>query len=333
MSEYVGKQQLLAELEDQLRSVLTVTDLEKTQSVMLQLLNNYDVERRAGVEDPVVASRDFVQMFVDAKITEGRTRNTIARYTYILNRFFHDANVTAQETTAFHIRNYFLQEKKRGISDSTIGGYRDVFRSFFGWLFNEELIRKNPCANIGVVKEEKKVRKIFNPVEIQAMIEKSKNLRDKCIILVLLNTGCRVSELCGMDVKDVDVENREVIVHGKGRKERTIYFDTVTAWNLRRYLKFYKKQADEPLFPHRKNNERLTASGVRVMLKGIEKRSKVEDVHPHRFRRTFATNMIDRGMPIQEVAALMGHEKIDTTMEYVYQSKDRVKKSYEHYSA
>lgn len=333
MSAYVAKQELIAEMEEKMRDVLTIPQMETMQSTLLNVLASYDVERNTNREDAVKSSQDLLQMFIDAKMTEGRTQKTIARYTYILNRFFNDANVSAQETTPYHIRNYFLQEKKRGISDSTIGGYRDVFKSFFGWLFNEELIRRNPCANIGVVKEEKKVRKIFNPVEIQAMIEKCKILRDKCIILMLLSTGCRISELCGMDVKDVDIMNREVIVHGKGRKERTVYFDTVTAWNLQRYIKHYKKQPDEPLFPHKKDKERLTAHGIRMMLKGIERRSKVEDVHPHRFRRTFATNMIDKGMPIQEVAVLMGHEKIDTTMEYVYQSKDRVKKSYEHYSA
>lgn len=331
MAEYVAKQELIAEMEQKMRDVLTITQMETLQSTLLSVLVGYDVERNTNREDAVKSSQDMLQMFLDAKTTEGRTHRTMARYVYILNRFFNEANITAKETTVYHIRNYFLKEKNRGISDSTIAGYRDIFNSFFGWLFNEGLIQRNPCRNIGTVKTEKKVRKPFSAVEIQQICEACGNKRDKAIIMVLLNTGCRISEVCGMNTEDINTKDREIVVYGKGRKERTVYFDQVTAWVLNDYIKNSKEES-EPLFCGKRGN-RITPGGVRAMLDTLEGKCGVTNIHPHRFRRTFATNMINRGMPIQEVAALMGHDKIETTMKYIYQSKERTKNSYEHYSA
>ena len=329
MGNYVDKQQFINELSDALKSVLTVTEMDKVQSALLSVLSGYDVTRSSN-KDAVAASSDYLQMYIDAKTIEGRTPKTIARYQYILNQFFNRENVTAQETTVFHIRDYFMKEKSRGISDSTISGYRDVFNSFFGWLFAEGMIPKNPCANIGTIKQEKKVRKPFSSIEIQKMLDSCDTLRDKAIIMFLLNTGCRISELCNVNIEDVDLTRRECIVYGKGRKERTIFFDEVTAWVLSEHMKTIS--INGALF-NGKGTVRLHPGGVRKMLKSIESKSGVENVHPHRFRRTFATNVINHGMAIQDVAAILGHEKLDTTMRYIYQSKERTKNAYEAHTA
>ena len=330
MANYVDKQQFISELSDALKSVLTVTEMEQMQSVLLGVLSGYEVERNAENRDTVADSADFLQMYIDAKTIEGRTAKTIARYQFILNTFFRSENVTAQGTTVYHIRDYFMKEKKRGIADSTIAGVRDVLNSFYGWLFNEGLIPKNPCANVGAIRQEKKVRKPFSSVEIQKIIDGCKRLRDKAIVLFLLNTGCRISELSGINVEDIDLKNRECIVYGKGRKERTIFFDEVTAWVLAEYIE--TQNVTGALF-YGKGTERLSPNGIRRMLKEIEEKTGVENVHPHRFRRTFATSVINHGMAIQDVAAILGHEKIDTTMKYVYQSKERTRTAYETHTA
>lgn len=329
VANYVDKQQFLVDLTDAFKSVLTVTEMEKVQSALLGVLPGYEITR-ISKEDTVAASADYLQMYIDAKTIEGRTPKTIARYQYIMNQFFNKENVTAQETTVFHIRDYFMREKNRGISDSTIAGYRDVFNSFFGWLFAEGMIPKNPCANIGTIKQEKKVRKPFSSIEIQKMLDACDTLRDKAIIMFLLNTGCRISELCGVNAEDVDLHRRECVVYGKGRKERTIFFDEVTAWVLAEHME--REHIDGALF-FGKGTKRLHAGGVRKMLKNIGAKSGVENVHPHRFRRTFATNVINHGMAIQDVAAILGHEKLDTTMRYIYQSKERTKNAYEQHTA
>ena len=329
MANYVDKQQFISELSDALKSVLTVTEMDKVQSALLSVLSGYNVTR-SNNKDAAAASSDYLQMYIDAKTIEGRTPKTIARYQYILNQFFNRENVTAQEATVFHIRDYFMKEKSRGISDSTISGYRDVFNSFFGWLFAEGMIPKNPCANIGTIKQEKKVRKPFSSIEIQKMLDSCDTLRDKAIIMFLLNTGCRISELCNVNIDDVDLTRRECIVYGKGRKERTIFFDEVTAWVLSEHMKTIS--INGALF-NGKGTVRLHPGGVRKMLKSIESKSGVENVHPHRFRRTFATNVINHGMAIQDVAAILGHEKLDTTMRYIYQSKERTKNAYEAHTA
>lgn len=330
MANYIDKQQFLSELSDALKSVLTVTDLEQTQSVLLNILSQYEIERHSNNIDAVAKSADYLQMFMDAKAIEGRSNKTLARYQYILNTFFRVENIAAQDATVFHIRDYFMKEKKRGIADSTIAGIRDVLNSFCGWLFNEGQIPKNPCANVGAIRQEKKVRKPYTTVEIQKIVDGCKCLRDKAIVLFLLNTGCRISELSGINVEDLDLKNRECVVYGKGRKERTIFFDEVTAWVLTEYIE--KQHVTGALFSG-KRHERLQPNGIRCMLKDIEARTGVENVHPHRFRRTFATSVINHGMAIQDVATILGHENLDTTMKYVYQSKERTRNAYEAHTA
>lgn len=331
MASYVDKQLFISDLSDAFKSILTVTDMEKMHSALLEVLSHYDIDRRNDDIDAVKASEDCLQIFIDAKMIEGRTEKTLARYKYILNQFFNTENVTPLETTVYHVRDYFMREKKRGIADSTVSGYRDILNSFFGWLTDEGMIAKNPCANIGAIKQEKKVRKPFTNVEIQKIIKNCPDVRGKAIVMFLLHTGCRISELCSIDVEDVDLRKRECIVYGKGRKERTIFFDEVTEWCLEKYIK--DMSVNEGALFKNSRGERLTADGIRWILKNVEWLSGVANIHPHRFRRTFATNAINNGMSVQDVAAILGHERLDTTMKYVYQSKERTKMAYEQHAS
>lgn len=331
MAGYAQSQQFLSEVEETLKTIITVSEYEKVQSAMLSVISCYSVERIANSEDSVKKSQNLLKMFIDAKAVEGRSPKTTERYRYILTRFFKYEKVSAQDTTVYHIRDYFMNEKERGISDSTLASIRDVFNSFFGWLYKEGLISKNPCANVGTVKQEKKVRKPFSQVDLQKLLNSCNYIRDKAMVLFLLNTGCRVSEICGLTIENVDLIKRECVVYGKGKKERTVYFDDVTAYVLEQYLASrHFSSPSSPLFLSL-SKRFFTPGGVRAMLSRIEKLSGVENVHPHRFRRTFATNMIDRGMPIQEVAVILGHDRIDTTMKYVYQSRERTKSAYDRY--
>lgn len=323
------KQMLIQMLEDNLKSKLPATDIDIVRNTMMEVLPRFDVEQTECNNRQ--KTNDIMQMFCDAKEIEGRSRNTIARYTYILNRFFSVENVDATDVMVFHIRDFFMKEKRRGISDRTIAGYRDVFSSFFGWLFNEGIIQKNPCLNVGTIKCRKEIRKPYTDVDIERMKEACNSQRDKAIIAFLLSTGCRISEVCALNISDIDFQRSECTVLGKGNKERTVFINDVASMLLQRYLND-RDDLSEALFIG-KGSERLHPGGIRKMLKGIEDKSGVENVHPHRFRRTLATNLINRGMPIQDVAHVLGHDRVDTTMTYIYMDGGKVKSEYKKYSA
>lgn len=322
-----SKQMLLNELEERLSDKLSARDLQAFVTDTSSLLARYEVEFKAQESH---ASEDYLKAFLDAKQIEGRSQKTLERYRYILKKLLVETGVPLPEITTYHIRSYLIREKSRGIGDKTIEGTRTVFSSFFGWLWKEGLIERNPCANIGAIKCTKKIRHPYSDVEIEKLKESCDTLRDRAIISFLLSTGCRISEMCGLNRDDVDFESLECQVLGKGNKERTVYIDNVTAMLLKRYL---KSRADfvQALFIG-KGSERMTPGGVRARLKTIAERAGVENVHPHRFRRTLATNLINHGMQIQEVASILGHDKIDTTMTYVYIEKNNVKNAYRRYA-
>ena len=327
------KHLLIDSVVTKLRSKLTAADSDTVRSVLLEVLSGYDVTKKDNMENPVLASQDLLEMYLDAKAIEGRSQKTIARYRYILNQFFHYENVSAIEVTVFHIRDYFSKEKRRGIADSTIAGKRDVFNSFYGWLFNEGIIQKNPCKNIGSVHVEKKVRLPFTAAEVDRLRGACKTVRNRAIVEFLRSTGCRVSEMCELDRSNVDYQNGECIVRGKGNKQRTVFVDDVALMWLRKYVSEENEECKSPALFVGKGGKRLQKGGVELMLKNLGKECGVSNVHPHRFRRTLATNLINRGMAIQQVAAVLGHDMIETTMTYVYQSKEGIKNEYKKYTA
>lgn len=322
-----SKQMLLNALEEMLSDKLTAKDLRAFMQSASASLSEYEVEYK---KQDGRAAEDYLKAFIDAKQIEGRSQKTLDRYSYILRKLFRSAGVPLPEITTYHLRSYLMDMKTRGLGDKTIEGERTVFSSFFGWIWKEGLIERNPCANIGAIKCAKKIRQPYSDVEIEQLKEHCSNLRDKALISFLLSTGCRISEACGLNRDDIDFENLECQVLGKGNKERTVYIDNVTAMVLKRYL---KSRTDViPALFIGKGTDRMTPGGVRFAFKRIAEEAGVENVHPHRFRRTLATNLINHGMPIQEVASILGHDKLDTTMKYVYIEKSNVKNAYRKYA-
>lgn len=323
------KQTLLRDIEKSLGSVVTVDTLTTIMKILSEHLSVYDVEQ-TGDQFNDVETEELLGVYLDAKRIEGRSDKTIERYRYIIQRVFDAVNVPVRKISVFHLRKYFSDEKARGISDRTMDGTRQVLSAFFGWLLKEGLLENDPTVNLGSIKSIKKVRKPFSQSEIERMKEACENDRDKAIIATLMSTGCRISEICNLNRDSVDFFKMEILVLGKGNKERKVYIDEVASMLLKRYLKS-RNDEGTALFTG-KGSERLQPGGVRAMLKRVEAASGVENVHPHRFRRTLATNLIHHGMPIQEVAAILGHDKIDTTMQYVYINDTDVKHSYRKYA-
>ena len=323
------KNLMVKSLESQLADVLTMVQMSRVLQAVGEELTKYELVRTA---DEDYGSTDLLQAFLDAKKVEGRSEKTLERYKYLLQRLLDDVKVPIGRINVHHLRGYLSKEKERGIGDSTLEGFREVYSAFFGWLYKESLIQSNPCSNLGAIKVPKKVRLPYSDVDLQYIAEGCSSDRDKALMYFLHATGCRVSEVCALDRAAVDLTARECKVHGKGDKERTVYFDAVTAMMLKRYLD--SREDDNPaLFISQKRKQRLDGNAVRFILKGIESRSggSLTNVHPHRFRRTLATDLIDSGMPIQDVAAILGHEKLDTTMKYVYLSNENIRSAYQRY--
>lgn len=321
-----AKIMLLKNIETQLSTKATSADMSNILSVVADQLASFEVvqvEQNANTDD-------LLNAYISAMKVQGRSEKTINRYIYLINRAMKQIKTSTRDVTVYHLRQYLANEKERGISDSTLEGIRQVFSAYFNWLYRERLIDTNPTANLGPIKCTKKIKLIYSEVDVERMKFCCKTIRDRALLSFLLSTGCRISEVTQLNREDVDLINLECNVLGKGNKERTVYLDAVTGMLLRDYLN--QRQDLKPALFIGKGTDRISPSGVRQMLRKLENLSAVEHVHPHKFRRTLATNLIRHGMPIQEVAAILGHDKLDTTMQYVVLDKTDVKNSYRKYA-
>lgn len=317
-----AKAVLLRSIETRLSQVITAANLPTVLSAISDEMAGYDIEGRANGEH----NDDLLDAFIAALNVQGRSDKTIERYRYLIVKMRKAVRTETRNITVHHLRRYLMHEKARGLSDSTLEGMRQVYSAYFNWLQRERLIDTNPTANLGVIKCAKKIKQIYSEVDVERMKFACKSVRDRAIICFLMSTGCRISEMTQLDRDSVDLDKLECTVLGKGNKERTVYLDAVAGMLLREYLK-QRTDALPALFIG-KGTKRLSPHGVRRMLTVLAGTAKVDHVHPHKFRRTLATNLIRHGMPIQEVAAILGHDKLDTTMEYVVLDKEDLKNNY-----
>lgn len=321
------KNALINEVASMLSTDFSADQSRKVVQKLTIALEKYDVSTKC-TEIAVVdtESEMLLKKFLATKHVEGRSAKTIQRYQYILTRYYQASNIPFVETDVYALRLYLAQLETQGCNDNTINGIRSIFCSFFGWLFNEGFIDKNPTANLGAVKCKKVVRKPFSNTELELIKNNCETLRDRAIVEFLLSTGCRISEVTALNVSDINFATQECTVLGKGNRERVVFLNDVCVLHLKRYLN--SRDTDNDILFVGKGNIRLENGGVRAMLKRIEETSGVENIHPHRFRRTLATSLIDRGMVIQDVAAILGHANINTTMTYIYTKKENVRSSF-----
>lgn len=321
-----AKALLLKNLEQQLSTTITAYDMSKVLSAVADQLSDYAVSYTAKEEQV----DDLLDAYTAAMRIQSRSEKTIERYRYLIGKMAKEVNVPTRSITVYHLRQYLAQEKARGLSDRTLEGTREVLNAYFNWLYREKLIDTNPVANLGAIKCAKKIKTTYSEIDVEKMKFSCKTLRDRAIVSFLLSTGCRISEMTRLNRDDVDLANLEVTVLGKGNKERTVFLDSVTGMLIRDYLA--QRTDDSPALFISKRKSRFTAQGVRAMMTVLAGKSTVNHVHPHKFRRTLATNLIRHGMPIQEVAAILGHDKLETTMQYVVLDKTDVKNSYRKYA-
>ena len=322
-----AKMSFITQMRKALADTLTVEQMEKMVSAGMSVLDRFVMHEIATGED---GPDDLLESYVAAMQVEGRSQKTIDRYVYMIGKLMAFANVPTRRISVYHIRAFISAEKERGIQDSTLEGHREIFTAYFNWLQRESLIEKNPTVNLGVIKVAKKEKKTYTERELERLNMCCRKARDRAILHFLRSTGCRISEMTGLNRDEVNLEALECVVHGKGNKERTVYMDEVAAMLLADYLE-ERKDENPALFVSRLG-KRIQPGGVREMLNVLAEKAGVEHVHPHKFRRTLATGLTRHGMPIQEVARILGHEKLDTTMKYVMLNNDDVKASYRRFA-
>lgn len=255
--------------------------------------------------------------FLVSKALEGKSPETVNRYRYELNRLLSYVNKSVSDILPGDISGYMRMYKKiRQVSNQTLKNVRTVYSSFFTWLRDRGRIRKNPMMLVEDVKVESVIRKPYSDEDREKMFRACTTLRDKAMLEFLYSTAVRVSELARLDRKDIRFGTKDIIVYGKGAKERRVYLNDRTNMYMREYLQ--SRTDDNPaLFvgvriPH----SRMTKAGIEDAIRRIGRRAGVEKAHPHRFRRTALTNALNRGMPLQEAMLIAGHAKPETTMRY-----------------
>ena len=311
------------------------------KQAMLQYLNNQQMEQLHRVlvrtlddnsDSANDEERDFLAVYIAAKRVEGCSDKTLHYYEASITNALNSIQKPVRQITTDDLRLYLdTYQQRNNAGKVTIDNIRRVLSSFFSWLEDEDYILKSPVRRIHKVKTGKTVKETYSDESLEIMRDHAENIRDLAIIDLLASTGMRVGELVQLNRDDIDFENRECIVFGKGDKERKVYFDARAKIHLQNYVN--SRSDDNPalfvtlLQPF----NRLKISGVEIRLRELGRKLNIPKVHPHKFRRTLATMAIDKGMPIEQVQHLLGHQSIDTTMVYAQVNQSNVKNSHRKY--
>ena len=328
------KNQLISEITRQMIPYLDNAQMEQLQNVLQHALWNVQItSNEGGAQQPdKETNAELLDMFLSAKRVEGCSEKTLRYYETSIRRLFAavDSHVTHMQTD--DLRGYLSDyQQQTQCSKGNIDNIRRIMSSFFTWLEDENYILKSPVRRIHKIRSNKTVKETYTDEALETMRDQCGCLRDLAMIDLLASTGMRVGELVRLNRDDIDFENRECVVFGKGSKERPVYFDARTKIHLKNYLE--SRSDDNPalfvslLSPY----NRLEISGVEVRLRKLGRKLGITKVHPHKFRRTLATRAIDKGMPIEQVQRLLGHAKIDTTMQYAMVNQNNVKISHRKY--
>lgn len=324
------KQDLIKDIIQGMLPYLNNAQNEKLREVLQYTLANYDVIE--GQQKVQTSEKNFVELFLSAKRIEGCSEKSLKYYRATIEAMLEKVEKEVKHIVTDDIREYLTDyQKNKNTSKVTIDNIRRILSSFFSWLEDEDYILKSPVRRIHKVKAGTNIKETYSDESLELMRDNCNEIRDLAIIDMLASTGMRVGEMVLLNRSDIDFNERECIVFGKGSKERVVYFDARTKIHLKNYLE--SRVDDNPaLFVSLKTpHERLKIGGVEVRLREFGKRLGVQKVHPHKFRRTLATMAIDKGMPIEQLQQLLGHSKIDTTLQYAMVKQSNVKIAHRKY--
>ena len=288
----------------------------------------------ARPEKEQISNQEYLKMFIEAKQIEGCSARTLQYYQVTIEHLLKNIDTVIRKITTDEIRTYLAEYQQRNnCSKVTVDNVRRNISSFFSWLEEEDYILKSPMRRIHKIKTKQPVKEIISDEMIERLRDNCRCSRDLAMIDLLYSTGIRVGELVGLNISDIDFEERECVVYGKGGKERRVYFDAKAKLHLQNYINS-RTDTNPALFvtldsPY----ERLKISGVEIRVRELGRKLNIEKIHPHKFRRTMATRAIDKGMPIEQVQKILGHSQIGTTMQYAIVNQNNVKTSHRRYIA
>lgn len=318
-------EKIIVGIKQELNGILDHAQLEVLEAVLNKHLGNILVKEHSREED---SEKRFLQLFIAAKRVEGCSEKTLRYYESTIQNMLNEIHRPERDINTEDLRCYLDCYQRRGtVSKVTLDNVRRILSSFFSWLEDEDYIVKSPVRRIHKVKTGKAVKETYSDESLELMRDCCETTRDLAMIDLLSSTGIRVGELIKLNIADVDFEKRECIVSGKGNKQRPVYFDARTKIHLQRYLTERKDNCEALFVSLLRPYTRLQISGVEIRLRKIGQELNLHKVHPHKFRRTLATMAIDKGMPIEQVQQLLGHQSIDTTLQYAMVNQTNVKNS------
>ena len=324
------KNELITDIVQQMLPYLDNSQTKKLQQVLEHALFQYEIiEAVAPSNDD---SENLVNIFIAAKRIEGCSEKTLKYYQTTIDAMINAINKSVRHIQTEDLRFYLTQyQKKNQSSRVTIDNIRRILSSFFAWLEDEDHILKSPVRRIHKVKTGTNIKETYNDEELEKMRDNCTELRDLAIIDMLASTGMRIGEMVLLNRIDINFAERECVVFGKGDKERFVYFDARTKLHLQNYLDSRIDNNPALFVTIRAPYKRIQIGGIEVRLRKIGKMLGITKMHPHKFRRTLATMAIDKGMPIEQLQQLLGHKRIDTTLQYAMVKQSNVKIAHKKY--
>ena len=317
------KNLVITQIKDIMNEHLDEFQMQKLEDALDICLSDLFPEAESAIQ------QDYVKIFLAAKRVEGCSEKTARYYDSTIRNVLRTVKKEVSEINTEDLRIYLDNyQRNSGVSRVTIDNIRRILSSFFSWLEDEDYIQKSPVRRIHKVKTCRTVKETYSDEALELMRDHSECIRDLALIDMLASTGMRVGELVKLNKSDIDFESRECVVLGKGNKQRKVYFDARTKIHLQRYLQSRTDNNDALFVSLQKPNNRLQISGVEIRLRELGRKLDMSKVHPHKFRRTLATTAIDKGMPIEQVQQLLGHQSIDTTLQYAMVNQNNVKVSH-----
>lgn len=329
------KRDIIQSITNEMTLSLTKIQIDKLKDVLYAKFENIELTE---ITDELKklnekeTNEKYIEMFISSKKVEGCSGRTIKYYKETIDKLISNLNKAIKNITTEDIRNYLSKYKEEtNCSATTIDNVRRIFSTFFSWLEDEDYIVKSPVRRIHKVKTAITVKETFTDENIETMRDNCKSIRNLSLVEMLYSTGMRVGEIVNLNTSDLNFENRSCIVLGKGNKQREVYFDAKTKLHIQEYIATRNDDNDALFVSSKSPHQRLSIAGIELIIRKIGQATNINKAHPHKFRRTLATNAIDKGMPIEQVQMLLGHVKIETTMHYAMVNQTNVKISHRKY--
>ena len=324
------KEKIIHNVIQEMLPFLNNAQMIKLKEILSLELDSIEFSKNKNLQEE--SNQTLLENFISAKRVEGCSEKSLGYYRTAIEKMIFGINKPIKEIITDDLRIYLTDyQEKKNLSRMTIDNMRRIFSSFFSWLEDEDYILKSPVRRIHKIKSATVVKETYTDESLEIMRDNCKSLRDLALIDILASTGMRIGELVLLNKEDINFNERECIVFGKGNKERIVYFDARTKIHLKNYLDSRKDKNNALFVSLKEPYNRITIGGIETRLRKLGRELNIPRVHPHKFRRTLATIAIDKGMPIEQLQRLLGHQRIDTTLQYAMVKQSNVKLAHKKY--